>query len=103
MAKILNLKLNFGDCTGTYRFETEFYGCMDMSAKFERALDITLAPLENTLFLGHHFNFNSNAKVNSGEHEEEFDSCLEALDRENFLINLTKCHFLKLFILKIGV
>ena len=36
--------------TGTYRFKAGFYGLTDMPAKFRKAIDCTLAGLNNTLF-----------------------------------------------------
>ena len=36
--------------TGTYCFKTEFYGLTDMPAEFQKAIDCTLAGLDNTFF-----------------------------------------------------
>ena len=37
-----------GDMTGTYRFQTGFYGLTDMPAEFQKAMDYTLIGLQNT-------------------------------------------------------
>ena len=37
-----------GDMTGTYRFQTGFYGLTDMPAEFQKAMDFTLFGIQNT-------------------------------------------------------
>ena len=47
-AKHCNFNIIGGQATGTYRFNTGFYGLTDMPAEFQKAVDITLANLTNT-------------------------------------------------------
>ena len=47
-ARPCNFNLVSGDMTGTYRFITGFYGLKDMPAEFQKAIDCTLAGLNNT-------------------------------------------------------
>ena len=37
-----------GHATGTYQFQTGFYGLRDMPAKFQKAIDLTLTSCTNT-------------------------------------------------------
>ena len=43
-----NFNIVSGDMTGTYRFKTGFCGLTDMPAEFQKAIDCTLAELDNT-------------------------------------------------------
>ena len=43
-----NFNIISGDMTGTYRFQTRFYGFTDMPAEFQKAMDYTLIGLQNT-------------------------------------------------------
>ena len=47
-ARHFNFNLVSGDMTGTYCFKTECYGLTDMPAEFKKAIDCTLAGLNNT-------------------------------------------------------
>ena len=47
-ARHCNFNLVSGDMTGTYRFKTGFYGLTDMPAEFQKAIDCTVAGLNNT-------------------------------------------------------
>ena len=52
-ARHCNFNTVSGDMTGTYRLKTGFYGLTDMPAEFQKAIECTLAGLDNTfLFLG---------------------------------------------------
>ena len=42
-----NINIISGDMTGTYRFQTGFYGLTDMPAEFQRAMDNILIGLQN--------------------------------------------------------
>ena len=44
-----NFNIISGDMTGTYRFQTVFYGLTDMPAEFQKDLDYTSISLKNTL------------------------------------------------------
>ena len=43
-----NFNIISGDMTGTYRFQTGFYGLTDMPAEFQKAMDYTLIGPKNT-------------------------------------------------------
>ena len=43
-----NFNIISGDMTGTFRFQTGFYGLTDMPAEFQKAMDYALIGLENT-------------------------------------------------------
>ena len=90
-ARHCNFNLESGDMTGTNRFKTGFYGLTDMPAEFQKAIDCTLAGLDNT------FCFLDDILIESrGGIEKHLDlvrKCLIKLDQENLRINLAKCHF----------
>ena len=48
-ARNCNFNIVSGDMTGTYRFKTGFYGLTDMPCEFQKAIDCTLAGLNNTI------------------------------------------------------
>ena len=79
--------------TGTYRFKTGFYGLTDMPAEFQKAVDCTLAGLNNTFCF-----LDDILIVSRGGIEKHLDlvrKCVIKLDQENLRINLAKCHFAK--------
>ena len=83
-----------GDMTGTYRFQTGFYGLTDMPAEFQKAMDYTLIGLENTYcFLDDILIVSKGSLI---DHKNYVKKCLQRLDDENLRINLPKCHFGKL-------
>ena len=43
-----NYSIISGDMTGTYRFQTGFYGLTDMPPEFQKAMDYTLIGIKNT-------------------------------------------------------
>ena len=92
-ARHCNFNLVSGDMTGTYRFKTGCYGLKDMPAEFQKAIDCTLAGLNNT------FCFLDDILILSrGGIEQHLDlvrKCLIKLDQENLRINLAKCYFAK--------
>ena len=47
-ARHCNLNIVSGDMTGTYCFKTGFYGLTHKPAEFQKAIDCTLAGLDNT-------------------------------------------------------
>ena len=82
-----------GDMTGTYRFKTGCYGLTDMAAEIQKAIDCTLARLDNTFCF-----LDDTLIVSRGGIEKHLDlvrKCLIKLDQENLRINLAKCHFAK--------
>ena len=75
-----------GDMTGTYRFQTGFYGLTDMPAEFQKAMDYTLIGLINTYCF-----LDDILIVNKGsleEHKNYVMKCLQRLDDENLRIQL---------------
>ena len=89
-----NFNIISGDMTGTYRFQTGFYGLTDMPAEFQKAMEYTSIGLKNTYcFLD---DILIASKDSLEEHKSYVMNCLKRLDDENFRINLPKCHFGKL-------
>ena len=89
-----NFNFISGDMTGTYRFQTGFYGLTDMPAEFQKAMDYNLIGLKNTYCF-----LDDILIVSQGcleEHKSYVMNCLKQLDDENLRINLPKCHFGKL-------
>ena len=92
-ARHCNFNIVSGDMTGTYRFKTGFYGLTDMPAEFQKAIDCTLAGLENTFcFLD---DILIVSRVGIEKHLHLVRKCLIKLDQENLRINLAKGHFAK--------
>ena len=92
-ARHCNFNLVSGDMTGRYRFKTGFYGLTVMPAEFQKAIDFTLAGLNNTFCF-----LDDILIVSRGGIEQHLDlvlKCLIKLDQENLRINLAKCHFAK--------
>ena len=93
-ANYCNLNICSGDLTGTYRFQTGFYGLTDMPAEFQKARDYTLIGLKNTYcFLD---GILVAGKGSIEEHKRYVMSCLKRLDDEKLRINHPKCQFAKL-------
>ena len=93
MTRHCNFKLVSGDMTGTYCFKTGFYGLKDMPADFQKAIDCTLAGLDNALCF-----LDVILIVSRGGIEKHLDlvrKCLIKLDQGNLRINLAKYHFAK--------
>ena len=92
-AKQCNFKIIGGQATGTYRFNTGFYGLTDMPAEFQKAIDKTLYNLKNT------FSFLDDIIIVTGggleNHKKHLFNCLNRLNNENLAVNLDKCHFAK--------
>ena len=89
-----NFSIVSGDMTGTYRFQTEFYGLTDMPAEFQKAMDYTLNGLQNTYCFLDDILIVSKGSLK--EHKSYVMKCLQRLDDKNFRINFPKCHFEKL-------
>ena len=88
-----NFNIIGGQATGTYRFNTGFYGLTDMPAEFQKAIDKTLFNLKNT------FSFLDDIIIVTGggleNHKKHLFNCLNRLNNENLAINLDKGHFAK--------
>ena len=93
-AKHCNLNIISGHMTGTYRFQTGFYGLTDMPVEIQKAMDNTLIGLKNT------YCFLDNILIVSRGSEEEHKhyvlNCLTRLYEDRLRINLLKCYFSKL-------
>ena len=80
-----------GNATGTYQFQTGFYGLTDMPADFQKAIDLTLtnstnayAYLDDILIV---------AKGSTELHQQKLKAVLDRLDEENLAISLKNCKF----------
>ena len=92
-AKHCNFNIICGESTGTYRFQTGFYGLTDMPAEFQKAMDYTVIGLQNTYcFLDDIIIFSTGTEA---DHLAYVYKCLKKLDDDNLRINLQKCHFAK--------
>ena len=80
-AKHCTFSIASGDITGTYRFNTGFYGLNDMPAEFQKAMDYTPIGLRNT------FCFLDDILIVSKSSEENhfilLSNCLNKLDADN--------------------
>ena len=80
-----------GNATGTYQFQTGFYGLTDMPAEFQKAVDSTLTNCSNTYAY-----LDDNLTVTKGTIEtyrKKLQTVLTKLDEENLAISLDKCKF----------
>ena len=74
--------------TGTYRFQTGFYGLTDMPAEFQKAMDYSLFGLNNTYCFLDDILIVSKGSLE--EHKRYVMKCLKRLDDEQLRINLPK-------------
>ena len=86
-----NFSIIGGQATGTYQFQTGFYGLTDMPAEFQKAIDLTLnnekdtfAFLDDILIISH---------GTKEQHIDKLKKVLDKLDQENMAISLNKCKF----------
>ena len=92
-ANYCNININSGDMTGTYRFQTGFYGLTDMPAEFQKAVKYTLIGLKTPYcFLD---DILIVSKGSEKEHKQHALNCFKRLDEENVRINHPKCLFSK--------
>ena len=91
MARPCNFNIVSADMTGTYRFKIRIYGLTDLLAEFQKAIDCTVAGLNNT------FCFLDDMLIVNGDricdHLDLVRKFLIKLDQENRRINLANCHF----------
>ena len=88
-----NFSLVGGKSTGTYRFQTGFYGLTTMPAEFQRVMDTIISEFPQA----HAFN-DYILVVTKGteiEHISTVEKILRKLDRKNMSLKLTKCQFLR--------
>ena len=86
-----NFNIVGGQATGTYRFQTGFYGLADMPAEFQKMVDLTLgnsvgvyAFLDDILIV---------SNGSASQHQELILQTLAKLDQENLAVKFSKCHF----------
>ena len=84
-----NFSLVGGNATGTYQFQTEFYGLTDMPAEFQKAVDLTLTNCTNTY--AYLDDILVVTKGNKELHQQKMKAVLDKLDEENLAISLEKC------------
>ena len=83
-----NFSIIGGQATGTYQFQTGFYGLTDMPAEFQKAIDLTLnkekvtfAFVDDILIISH---------GTKDQHIEKSKTVLDKLGRENVAISEKK-------------
>ena len=86
-----NFSLIGGHATGTYQFQTGFYGLTDMPAEFQKAIDSTHTNFTNTY--AHLDDILIVTKGSLDTHKQKLQSVLKKLDEENLAISLDKCKF----------
>ena len=87
-----NFSIIWGRATGTYQFQTGFYGLTDMPAEFQKAIDLTLnnekkdtfAFLDDILIISH---------GTKEQHIDKLPRVRKKLDIENMAISVDKCIF----------
>ena len=92
-SKHCNFNIIGGQATGTYRFNTGFYGLTDMPAEYQKAIDITLANLTNTFSFLDQIRIVTKGGIQN--HKEKLFKCLDKLEEKKLAINLEKYHFSK--------
>ena len=80
-----------GHATGTYQFQTGFYGLTDMPAEFQKAIDLTLTNCTNTYAYLDDFLIVTKGSLDT--HKQKLQSVLKKMDEENLAISLDKCKF----------
>ena len=86
-----NFSLVGGNATGTYQFQTWFYGLTSMPAEFQKAVDLTLTNCTNTYAY-----LDDILVVTKGTkeiHQQKLKAVLDKLDEENLTISLERCKF----------
>ena len=89
--ELCNFSLIDGNATGTYEFQTGFYGLTDMPAEFQKAIDLTLTNCSNTYAYLDDILIVTKGSVDL--HKQKLQTILENLDDENLAISLDKCKF----------
>ena len=86
-----NFSLIGGSATGTYQFQTGFYGLTDMPAEFQKATDLTVTNCTNTYAYLDDILIVTKGSLDT--HKQKLQSVLKKLDDENLEISLDKCKF----------
>ena len=86
-----NFSLIGGNATGTYQFQTVFYGLTDMAAEFQKAVDLTLTNCNNTSAYLDNILIVTKGTIET--HRQKLQTVLTKLDEGNLAISLDKCKF----------
>ena len=86
-----NFSLIGGNATGTYQFQTGFYGQTDMPAEFQKAIDLTLTNCQNIYAYLDDILIVKKGSIDM--HKQKLQAILERSDGENLAISLDKCRF----------
>ena len=90
-AEHCNFSILCGPATGTYQFQTGFYGLTNMPADFQKAVDNTLVNIENIFaYLDDILIVTEN---DLDIHIRKIKEVLLRLEQENLAISLHKCEF----------
>ena len=84
--KQCNFSLIGGNATGTYQFQTGFYGLADMPAEFQKTIGLTLTNCTNT-----YANLDDILIVTKGStelHQQKLKGVLERLDKKTLQFHL---------------
>ena len=79
-----NFSLLGGNATGTYQFQTGFYGLTDMPAEFQKAVDLTLTNCDNTYAYLDDILIVTKGAIET--HRQKLQTVLTKLDEENLAI-----------------
>ena len=87
LSKLTSSQCNFniicGESTGTYRFNTGFYGLTDMPSEFQKAMDCTLQGIPGTICYLDDILVVSKGTLS--QHTESVHKVLSRLDEEGFV------------------
>ena len=81
-----NFILIGGNATGTYQFQTGFYGLTDMLAEFQKAVDLTLTYCNNTYAYLDDILIATKGTIET--HRQKLQTVLTKLDEESLAISL---------------
>ena len=86
-----NFSISGGNATGTYQFQTGFYGLIDTPAEFQKAIDLRLnSKKDKSAFLDDILMISHGTKE---QHIEKLTRVLINLDAEKMAISVDKCKF----------
>ena len=86
-----NFSIFCGEATGTYRFKTGFFGLMDMSTEFQKAMDCTLQGLEGVICYLDDILVVTKGRVE--DHNVLVGRVMSRLNEEGWALKLSKCEF----------
>ena len=86
-----NFSLIGGNATGTYQFQTGFYGLTDMPAEFQKAVDLTLTICNNTNAYLDDILIVTKGTLET--HRQKLQTVLRKRNEKNLAISLDKCKF----------